>query len=289
MVADVVEAQRARVVDQHAEDAAPARQVADGAMGLLVDPAREEPRELAACLVEDAERDVARAREVGGGLQQPVEHRLEVELGQQAAPGVDEPREPVLVQAFERGHARGELTVGPARRDLRRTARGRRDHEHRARGLAQDLVVGADGDQHVDVSARLGHQRPAPRPATRVAAAAGASSCACASHSSARSSPAAISRTSAPTRSASVERQSDRVIGRAGRAARDGDARRDEGPHEAVAIRRHDDRARRRSPSSSPRPGSPEIRFWPTMIASGRSRCARATTASAKGRPESGR
>jgi hypothetical protein len=34
-------------------------------------------------------------------LQQPVEHRLEVELGQQAAPGVDEPREPVPIQAFQ--------------------------------------------------------------------------------------------------------------------------------------------------------------------------------------------
>ena len=106
MVADVVEAQRARVVDEHAEEAAPTRQVADGAVGLLVDPAREEAGELAACLVEDAERDVARAGEVGGGLQQPVEHRLEIELGQQAAPGVDEPREPVLVQAVQRRHAR---------------------------------------------------------------------------------------------------------------------------------------------------------------------------------------
>src|SRR6478736_4371353 len=106
MVADVVEAQRARVFDEHAEDAAPARQVADGAVGVLVDAAREEAGELAASLVEDAQRDVARPREVGGGLQEPVEHRLEVELGHEAAPGVDEAREPMLVQAVERGHAR---------------------------------------------------------------------------------------------------------------------------------------------------------------------------------------
>ena len=101
MVAHVVEAQWPRVVDQDAEDATPAWQVADGAMGCLVDPARQEPRELAACLVEDAECNVAGPREVGSCVQQAVEHRLEVELGQQAAPGVDEPREPVLVQTFE--------------------------------------------------------------------------------------------------------------------------------------------------------------------------------------------
>jgi len=35
----------------------------------------------------------------------------------------------------------------------------------------------------------------------------------------------------------------DRLVGGAGRPARDGDACRDEGPDEAVAIRRHDDRA----------------------------------------------
>ena len=62
MVADVVEAQRARVVDEHAEDATPAREVADGAVGLLVDAAREEAGELAAAVVEDAQRDVPRAR-----------------------------------------------------------------------------------------------------------------------------------------------------------------------------------------------------------------------------------
>ena len=52
------------------------------AAGLLVDPARQEARELAASLVEDAERDLACPREVGGRLQEPVEDRLEVELGQ---------------------------------------------------------------------------------------------------------------------------------------------------------------------------------------------------------------
>src|SRR5512132_728861 len=106
MVADVIQAQRARVVDEHAEQAATARQVTDGAVGVRVDAAREEAGELAALLVEDAERDVARPGEVGRGLQEPVEHRLEVQLGQQAAPGVDEACEPVLVEAVERGHAR---------------------------------------------------------------------------------------------------------------------------------------------------------------------------------------
>ena len=43
------------------------------------------------------------------------------------------------------------------------------------------------------------------------------------------------------------------------------------------------------SASSPATPGSPASRFWPTTIASGRSRRASASTASAKGMPESGR
>ena len=159
MVADVVEAQRARVVDEHAEQAAPARQVADGAVGVLVDAAREEAGELAAFLVEDAQRDVARAREVGGGLQEPVEHRLEVELGQQAAPGVDEAREPVLVQAVERRHARARAyrracaaTCGAPAAAAGTTSTGQAAWRRISSSRAGD-------DQHVDVAARLGHQR----------------------------------------------------------------------------------------------------------------------------------
>ncbi len=62
VVADAGQPQRPRILDQHAEDAAPAREVADRAPPLGVDAVREEALELAPLVVEDAERDVARAR-----------------------------------------------------------------------------------------------------------------------------------------------------------------------------------------------------------------------------------
>jgi hypothetical protein len=52
VVADIVETQRAGLVDEHAEQAAPAWQIADRAVGLLVDAAREKARQLAAIVVE---------------------------------------------------------------------------------------------------------------------------------------------------------------------------------------------------------------------------------------------
>jgi hypothetical protein len=45
VVADVVQAQRRRMVDQHAEHAAPLPQVADGAVRCLVGATREEARQ----------------------------------------------------------------------------------------------------------------------------------------------------------------------------------------------------------------------------------------------------
>ena len=87
---DVGEPQRPRVLDQHAEHAVPARQVADLAVRVLVDPDGQEALELLAALVEDADRRVARAGQLTGDLEQPFEHRLGVELGDQRAPDVDQ-------------------------------------------------------------------------------------------------------------------------------------------------------------------------------------------------------
>ena len=170
MVADVVKTQRARVVDEHAEQAATARQVADGTVGVLVDPARQEAGELAASLVEDAERDVACPCEVGRGLQEAVEDRLEVELGQQAAPGVDEAREPVLVQAVQRGHAR--------RRAYRRPCAATWGATVAAAGTTSTgqaawrrISSSRPAITITSTSARVwATSAPVPRPATRVAA-----------------------------------------------------------------------------------------------------------------------
>ena len=62
--AHIAQAKRARIVDQHAEDSAPARQVADRAVGLLVDAACQEALELLAPLVEHADRRVPRSGEL---------------------------------------------------------------------------------------------------------------------------------------------------------------------------------------------------------------------------------
>jgi hypothetical protein len=104
VLADVVEAQRTRVVDQHAEQAAPARQVADGAVPRLVDPPREEACELATFVIEDADRGIASTREIGGRRQDAIEHDFEVELGQQTASHVDEPGETALVETVGGRH-----------------------------------------------------------------------------------------------------------------------------------------------------------------------------------------
>ena len=85
------------MLDQRAEHAAPARQIADRAMGLLVDAGGEEALELRALLVEDAERGVARAGELSRGLQHAVEHRGEIELRHQRAAHIEQAANPLLL------------------------------------------------------------------------------------------------------------------------------------------------------------------------------------------------
>ena len=81
IVGDVVELQRARIVDQDAEDSAAAREIPDLGVGLGRDTAREELLERAAAVVEYADRGKSRAREIPRGLQDRVQERIEIELG----------------------------------------------------------------------------------------------------------------------------------------------------------------------------------------------------------------
>jgi hypothetical protein len=106
MVAHVGHPKRARVADQHAEEAVASGQVADRAVGVRVDPAREEALELLAALVEDAQRGVARAGELTGDLEHAVEDDFEVELGYQGAPDVEETAQTLRVKIFV-GHGGG--------------------------------------------------------------------------------------------------------------------------------------------------------------------------------------
>ena len=99
MRADVVQAQRLRVADQDAEDTAAAGQVADLAVRLGVDAGGEEALQPLAALVEHADRGVAGARHVARGLEQPLEHDLAVELGDQRAAGVEQAAEAAFIHA----------------------------------------------------------------------------------------------------------------------------------------------------------------------------------------------
>ncbi len=81
ILVQVMEAERLRVSDQHAENAPAARQVADRRMCLGVDPRRQEPLEPRAAVVDDAECGVLRAGEGGSGLDESLQEHVERQLG----------------------------------------------------------------------------------------------------------------------------------------------------------------------------------------------------------------
>ena len=89
--------QRLAIADQHAEDPAPARELADRPVRLLVDPRREEALEPLAALVEHADRRVAGARQLARDVEHAREDGLRIELGDQRAPDVEQPPEPPFI------------------------------------------------------------------------------------------------------------------------------------------------------------------------------------------------
>ena len=113
MVADVGHAQRPRIADEDAEDAVPAGQVADRAVGVRVDPTGQEALELLAALVEDAQRGVARAGELSSHLEHAVEDDLEVELGHQRAPDFEKAAQALRVEMLVGHGARPLATILP--------------------------------------------------------------------------------------------------------------------------------------------------------------------------------
>ncbi len=112
MLADVVDSQRHGGADQLAEDSVAAREVTDRADGLVVHAAGEEPREPRLRLVEDAERRVARARQVARDLQDTLQHLVEVQLGDERPAHVEESQQ---TDIFQRGNAptAGGVAIGP--------------------------------------------------------------------------------------------------------------------------------------------------------------------------------
>jgi hypothetical protein len=77
VVSELVEAKARRVANEHPKDPAPARQVADRCVLGFVDAGRQEPFELAAGFVDDAQRGIARLGQGRGGLDQLLEQRVE--------------------------------------------------------------------------------------------------------------------------------------------------------------------------------------------------------------------
>ena len=72
MLLDVLEPQRHRMADQLAQHAAPPRQVADRSAFGFVDAEGEEPVELLATVVEDAERGIAGTGQLARDLEDPL-------------------------------------------------------------------------------------------------------------------------------------------------------------------------------------------------------------------------
>ena len=98
MVADVLEPQRARLLDQQPEDPPAAREIADRAVRLGSIPAVMKRVELLPAVVEHADGRVARAGDLAGDVEQLLQHGLHVELGDQAATRIDQAPEAELIK-----------------------------------------------------------------------------------------------------------------------------------------------------------------------------------------------
>jgi hypothetical protein len=90
----VVQPQRVCLANQHPEDAASARQGADGPVRLRVDAVRHEPLELEAACGDHAERRVAGASQLGGRLHEPLQERVQRQLGGDGQTGREERAQP---------------------------------------------------------------------------------------------------------------------------------------------------------------------------------------------------
>lgn len=94
----VLEAQRRGLADQLAKDAAPAWQVADFPLGLIVDPQVDEALELGLAAVEHTQRGVLSSRQLSCGLHHRMQDRLQVKLGEQRSAYVDQAPEALFLR-----------------------------------------------------------------------------------------------------------------------------------------------------------------------------------------------
>ena len=159
---DVVQAQHLRLADHDAENSPAHRHVTDLPGLILVDPGREKALERLARGRDHAESRVARAREVGGSLDQPLQHGVERELGGQQDPGLDEPPKPFPL--VDHGciicrTRRGALSVTPEVPSCRTPAVGRSRQE--VRELVQGVIAAEMGDDELRAVRELDDEAPA--------------------------------------------------------------------------------------------------------------------------------
>ena len=91
----IVEAQRPGIGDQRAENAAPARQVADHSPRLVVDAVRDEPLEARPGRIDDAECGVPRTGDERRRLDDALENAVERKLRADCEPGLQQCAQPV--------------------------------------------------------------------------------------------------------------------------------------------------------------------------------------------------
>ena len=106
MVADMGEPQRPGIIDQQPEDAAARGEVPDRAVRLGVDPRRDEAPEALAAVVEDADGRVAGPGDLARDVQKLLQDGVDLELGDQGAPCVNQAPKTGLVENW-RGQEAG--------------------------------------------------------------------------------------------------------------------------------------------------------------------------------------
>ena len=88
---EIVEAQRAGVLDQRPEDATPTRKLPDRPSRLLIETVSYEALQVRTPRVDDAQSDIPCLREIGGTLDDPSQQIVQRQLGVQSEPSIYHP------------------------------------------------------------------------------------------------------------------------------------------------------------------------------------------------------
>ena len=106
----IVEPQRRGVADEDAEDPAPTRRFADPCPSRPVDAVGDEPLQMSARCVDHTEGRVTGFGELGCSLGEPVEYRVERQLGRERHPGLEERAQATVDEAPRHPRLRPRLS-----------------------------------------------------------------------------------------------------------------------------------------------------------------------------------